>query len=295
LQVLSNNEVSAPADTTTIKIPDRDSVHGLAQPDVPVAIPVTVTADGKAHAGVPMDIPEDTLPDGGSIWDGGVNHSTSVHITNIMTSGGGVSSLVEVVGYPALHLPVLASSFEVGLQPLNLHRRISDLVRKQNARAQREHVRGVAAAGDPFAAATVHGPAGSDSVDGVAAGAADFPDAYVADAPESLISPTMMRPYTPNLRTMVKRQFELREVVMMLAFLPPLLRVMLRFTTCLMVKAILPALGLRLVVLVLWPLVSSPLTEVLTSTVRTFGGSTSGWKTAVMQLNFGLPREKLVL
>jgi hypothetical protein len=130
-----------------------------------------------------VDIPEDTLSDGGSIWDGGVNHSTSVHITNIMTSGGGVSSLVEVVGYPALHLPVLASSFEVGLQPLNLHRRISDLARKQNARAQREHVRGVAAAGDLFAAATVHGPAGSDSLHGVAAGAADFPDAYVADAP----------------------------------------------------------------------------------------------------------------
>jgi hypothetical protein len=48
---------------------------------------------------------------------------------------------------------------------------------------------------------------------------------------------------------MVKRQFELRQVVMILAFLPPLLRVMLRFTTCLMVKAILPAL--ELVVLVL--------------------------------------------
>jgi hypothetical protein len=127
-------EVSAPADTTTITIPDRDSVHGLAYPDVPVAIPVTVTADGKAHTGVPMDIHEDTLSDGGSIWHGGVNHSTSVHITNIMTSEGGVSSLVEVVGYPALHLPVLASSFEVGLQPLNLHRRISDLVRKQNAK-----------------------------------------------------------------------------------------------------------------------------------------------------------------
>jgi hypothetical protein len=70
----------------------------------------------------------------------------------------------------------------VGLQPLNLHRRISDLVRKQNARAQREHVRGVAAAVDLFAAATVHGPAGSDSLDGVAAGTADFPYAYVADA-----------------------------------------------------------------------------------------------------------------
>jgi hypothetical protein len=136
LQALSSNEVSAPAGTTTITIPDRDSVHALAHPDIPVAIPVTVTADGKAHTGVPMDIPEDALSDGGSIWDGGVNHSTSVHITNIMTSGGGVSSLVEVVGYPALHLPVLASSFEVGLQPLNLHRRISDLVRKQNARAQ---------------------------------------------------------------------------------------------------------------------------------------------------------------
>jgi hypothetical protein len=142
-------EVSAPADTTTITIPDTDSVHGLAYPDVPVAIPVTVTADGKAHTGVPMDIPEDTVSDGGSIWDGGVNHSTSVHITNIMTSEGGVSSLVEVVGYPALHLPVLASSFGVGLQPLNLHRRISNLVRKQNARAQREHVRGVAAANEP--------------------------------------------------------------------------------------------------------------------------------------------------
>jgi hypothetical protein len=166
LQVVSNNDVSAPADTTTITIPGRDSVHGLAHPDVPVAIPVTVTADGKAHTGVPMDIPEDALSDGGSIWHGGVNHSTSVDITNIMTSGGGVSSLVEVVGYPALHLPVLASRFEVGLQPLNLHRRISDLVRKQNARAQREHVRGVAAAGDLFAAATVHGPAGSDSLDG---------------------------------------------------------------------------------------------------------------------------------
>jgi hypothetical protein len=113
-----------------------------------------------------VSMPEDTLSDGGSIWDGGVNHSTSVHITNIMTSGGGVSSLVEVVGYPALHLPVLASSFEVGLQPLNLHSRISDLVRKQKARQQREHVRGDGAAGNRFAAATVHGPARSDSLDG---------------------------------------------------------------------------------------------------------------------------------
>jgi hypothetical protein len=103
LQVLSSNEVSAPADTITITIPDRDSVHGLAHPDVPVAIPVTVTADGKAHTGVPMDIPEDTLSDGGSIWDGGVNHSTSVHITNIMTSGGGVSSLVEVQVHDTLN------------------------------------------------------------------------------------------------------------------------------------------------------------------------------------------------
>jgi hypothetical protein len=109
------------------------------------------------------------------------------------------------------------------------------------------------------------------------------------------MSPMMMPPSTAILRTMVKRQFELRKVVMMLEFLPPLLRVMLRFATCLMVKAILPALGLRLVVLVLWPLAGSPLTEVLTSTVRTFRGSTSGWKTAVMQLDFGLPREKLVL
>jgi hypothetical protein len=103
LQVVSINEVSAPADTTTITIPDRDSVHGLAHPDVPGAIPVTVTADGKAHTGVPMDIPEDGLSDGGSIWDGGVNHNTTVHITKIMNSGGGVSSLVAVQVHDTLN------------------------------------------------------------------------------------------------------------------------------------------------------------------------------------------------
>jgi hypothetical protein len=45
-----------------------------------------------------------------------------------------------------------------------------------------EHVRGVAAAGDLFAAAAVQDLAGSGAVDGVAAGAADVPDAYGADS-----------------------------------------------------------------------------------------------------------------
>jgi hypothetical protein len=45
-----------------------------------------------------------------------------------------------------------------------------------------EHVRGVAAAAEPFAAATVHGPARSGALDGVAAGAVVVPDAYGADA-----------------------------------------------------------------------------------------------------------------
>jgi hypothetical protein len=43
-----------------------------------------------------------------------------------------------------------------------------------------EHVRGVAAAGDLFAAAAVQDLAGSGAVDGVAGGAADVPDAYSA-------------------------------------------------------------------------------------------------------------------
>jgi hypothetical protein len=46
-----------------------------------------------------------------------------------------------------------------------------------------EHVRGVAAAGYPFADDTVFGPAGSAALDGGAAGAAEFADAHVADAP----------------------------------------------------------------------------------------------------------------
>jgi hypothetical protein len=103
LQVVATNGVSDPADATTITIPDRASVHDLDHTGVPVAIPVTVTADGKAHTGTPMDIPEDALSDGGSIWDGGVNHNTSVHITNILNSGGGVSSLVEVQVHDTLN------------------------------------------------------------------------------------------------------------------------------------------------------------------------------------------------
>jgi hypothetical protein len=47
-----------------------------------------------------------------------------------------------------------------------------------------EHVRDVAAAGDLFAAAGVQDLAGSGAVDGVAAGAADVPDAYGAGEDE---------------------------------------------------------------------------------------------------------------
>jgi hypothetical protein len=52
-----------------------------------------------------------------------------------------------------------------------------------------EHVRGVAAATEPFAAATVHGPATSGALDGVAAGAVDVLDAYGADANDAFLSP----------------------------------------------------------------------------------------------------------
>jgi hypothetical protein len=96
LQVVATNGVADPADATTTTIPDRASVPDLDHPSVPVTIPVTVTGDGKAHTGVPMNIPENAISDGGGIWDGGVDLSTSVHITNFFNSAGGQSSLVSV-------------------------------------------------------------------------------------------------------------------------------------------------------------------------------------------------------